>query len=290
MDRIDDRFGPGDDTWEDRLGPDDETWLRTRVERWFDRNLTLVGSLAAGLVLALVGFGSLAALSATLDDVTRLGRPPVVATTTATVVGVPYDREHPFAGTAVEADADGAAGVVVPEVRPSQFQRFSPEQVTAAYARVREVVVMARLDRRVVLDHDVEPLVSLFAADQRDELRRRFADPGTAWVATRVAAEARLLDVEPKVSGWMRAEETPSGDLVVRTTFSFTYAFDADEPLESTAEARAMTIHEADYVVRGDALWLGETRDRFFAASCIDLDRGFLAPTISDPRGIPCVR
>lgn len=295
MNGSDDRLGPGEDTWEDRLGPDDEKWLRTRVERWFERNGKLVAAVAVAVVL-----GPVVVLFRThrLDDVLGLREPVPVVTAPAADLRLPpgmegdlrLDRDHPFEGTAEAGWADGEAGVVVPAVQEWQTAFVPAERLTAAMDQVRQVVVASRLDPRVLRDGDVEPLLGLFAVGQREELRARLGSADGGSVATRVAAGERLLDVPPKVSGQMLASGTDEGEVVVRTSFSFAYAFDTDRGLRSADSAVAKATHQVTYAVRGDGVHLIESSSNYVDGSCDGADPARISPPVSAALGVPCVR
>ena len=201
------------------------------------------------------------------------------------------DVDDPFAGTSAAAWADGEAGVVAPAAVP--VGSFSAEEVAGAYERVRRAVVAARLDRRVVQDRDVEPLLSLFAPDLRESVRTLFDgrnDGEAALVATRVADGVRLAGVEPKARGGMEAAVGPSGELVVRTDYAFAYAFAADRPeeLRGPEDLVAMTRFEVRYSLREGGpgvagLWADESAGVFESVACPAARRGFLAPAFTDP-------
>jgi hypothetical protein len=201
------------------------------------------------------------------------------------------DLDEPFAGTSAAAWADGAAGVVVPEAR--QVGTFPADQVEAAYQRVREAVVAARLDRRVVQQHDLEPFFGLFAPDLRDSLRVLFDgrnDGEAALVVTRVAEGSRLAEAEPKVRGEMAAEVGPDGELVVRTDFTFAYAFTPDRPeaVRGPMDVVALSRFQVRYAIRtGDpgvtGLWADESAGSLHSIACSAAKRGYLAPASAEP-------
>lgn len=201
------------------------------------------------------------------------------------------DPDEPFAGTTAAAWADGEAGVVAPEAGP--VGAFSTDQVAQAYQRVREAVITARLDRRVVRDHDLEPFLALFAPDLRESLRVLFDgrnDGEAALVVTRVDRGARLSEVAPKVRGEMVAEAGPAGELVVRTDYTFAYAFDADRPdaVRGPMDVVALSRFQVRYAVRtGDpgveGLWSDESAGRLHSMACSAAKRGYLAPAFTEP-------
>ncbi|QFZ17216.1 hypothetical protein [Saccharothrix syringae] len=202
-----------------------------------------------------------------------------------------FDPDEPFAGTTATTWADGADGVVAPRAEP--VGGFTAEQVADAYARVRQAVVTARLDRRVLVDHDPEPLVALFAPDLRDSLRTLFDgrnDGEAALLATRVDRGARLAEAEPKVLGEMAAEAGPAGELVVRTDYTFAYAFRPDRPEEvrGPLDAVAVARFQVRYSVRSgppgvEGLWADDSLGTLRSISCSAAARGYLAPAFAQP-------
>ncbi|XVS65806.1 hypothetical protein ACQPYE_07050 [Actinosynnema sp. CA-299493] len=216
----------------------------------------------------------------------------VIASESGTpAAGGPVDPSRPFAGTSAASWADGEAGVAVPEA--VQVGAYPAEQVEAAYQRVREAVIAARLDRRVVRDHDLEPLLGLFAPDLRESVRVLFDgrnDGEAALVATRVDKGAPLAEVEPKVRGRMSAEVGPEGELVVSTDYTFAYAFATDRPeaLRGPLDAVASTRFQVRYSVRAgspgvEGLWADAALGSFHSIGCSSAKRGFLAPAFTEP-------
>jgi hypothetical protein len=203
----------------------------------------------------------------------------------------PVDLDEPFAGTSAAAWADGEAGVVAPEAAP--VGSYSAEQVAAAYEQVREAVVAARLDRRVVVDHDLEPFFGLFAPDLRESLRVLFDgrnDVEAALVVTRVDEGARLAEVEPKVRGEMAAEVGREGELAVRTDYTFAYAFAPDRPDEvrGAADVVALARFQVRYSLRTggagvEGLWADSSLGSLQSIGCSSAKRGYLAPAFTEP-------
>lgn len=205
------------------------------------------------------------------------------------------DLDRPFAGTPAEGWADGEAGVVAPAAQP--VGEFSAEQVAQAYERVRRAVITARLDRRVVQDHDVEPFLGLLAPDLQDHMRPLFdgrKDTEASLVVTRVDQGWRLLPVAPKVTGSMRAEAGGPGELFVHTNYVIAYAFATAEPgaLTGPMDIVAVSRAETSYVLRSGpdfrdgshGLWTDRADGYSYSMSCEAAGRGFLAPWIADRR------
>jgi hypothetical protein len=201
------------------------------------------------------------------------------------------DLDEPFAGTSAASWADGEAGVVAPEAR--QVGTHSADQVAAAYQRVREAVIAARLDRRVVRDHDLEPFFGLFAPDLRDSLRVLFDgrnDGEAALAVTRVDKGSRLAEVEPKVRGEMTAEVGPDGELAVLTDYTFAYAFvpAAPDAVRGPLDVVALSRFQVRYAVRTgspgvEGLWADASAGSLHSIACSVAKRGYLAPAFAEP-------
>ncbi|PSL56697.1 hypothetical protein B0I31_103451 [Saccharothrix carnea] len=216
----------------------------------------------------------------------------VIATGSDTPTGQrAVDLDEPFAGTSAASWADGADGVAVPDAVP--VGAYSAEQVEAAYQRVREAVVAARLDPQVVRDHDLEPLFGLFAPDLRESLRVLFDgrnDGEAALVATRVDRGARLAEVDPKVRGEMVAEVGAQGELSVRTDYTFAYAFAPDRPesVRGPLDVVALSRFQVRYSVRTgspgvEGLWADASTGSLHSIACSSAKRGYLAPAFTEP-------
>ncbi|MPZ86086.1 MAG: hypothetical protein GEV28_39235 [Actinophytocola sp.] len=214
-------------------------------------------------------------------------------------VRVEVDRARPFAETLAAGWADGAAGIVAP--KPVAVGRHSAGEVAQAYAKVRRALVTARLDRAVIVGHDVERLVRLFVPDARAVVRKMLTgDPAKAYgYATRIAEGYPLLPAEPKVTGRMWVAQNPDGTLLVRTNYLFAYAFDHDVDHDvgddtgtgprSPMDVVAVDRFEADYLVTderwpasGRGLWPNLVRGYGFSVGCAAYAAGTLAPAFSE--------
>ncbi|GGP42886.1 hypothetical protein [Saccharothrix coeruleofusca] len=274
----------------------DEAWIRAanrRAKRDIRRarrraRLRAHGGKAVSAV-------ALVAIAALLFGLYRAGEFDGVGQAVADSVetaAAPVDLDEPFANTPAEAWADGEAGVVAPAAQP--VGEFSAEQVAQAYERVRQAVITARLDLRVVRDHDVEPYLALLAPDLQDHMRPLFDggnDPEASLVVTRVAKGSELLPVAPKVNGSMRAEAGEPGELVVHTDYLVAYAFTGSPALlTSPYDIVAVSRVSVDYVLRSgegfregsQGLWAEETDGHWYSISCEAAERGFLAPWVAD--------
>ncbi|WP_146175015.1 hypothetical protein [Umezawaea tangerina] len=258
---------------------------RMRRRTWLDRHGNKVVSGLALLAIAALLVG----VYATRKPVPE----PAPAAAPSTISRV--DLADPFRNTPAETWADGEAGLTPPEAAP--VGPFSAQQVADAYRRARAAVVAARLDRRVLEGHDVEPLLSLFAVDDQEGLRPLFAggrDDEAGLIATRVASGWALLPVAPKVDGAMTAEAKGPGELVVHTDYVFAYAFATPdvEKLRGPMDIVAVTRIRYDYVMRSgpdfrpesQGMWSGPATGHSYSIGCTASREGFLAPSIAEPR------
>lgn len=213
-------------------------------------------------------------------------------TVTTKVPDVVVDLNQPFVGTPAAGWADGEAGIVAPAPQP--IGKHTAEQVADAYAKVRQVVIAARLDRKVIEGRDTERLLDLVAPEARAQIRAEIADPDkTSGLVTLIADGFRLLPVPPKVNGTMSATVGENGALVVHADYIFAYAFHTDDPrdLHDALDIVAMSRSKVDYEVldaswpkpkRG--IWVGAYQYFTYSMACGAAKKGMLAPWYSEYR------
>jgi len=258
---------------------------RVRRRTWLTRHGNKVVTGLALLAVVALGIG----IRTTLQPVPE----PAPAASPTAITRV--DLTDPFRGTPAAHWPDGEAGLVAPPA--AAIGTFSEEQVADAYARARAAVVAARLDRRVVEGHDLEPLLGLFALDDQEGMRPLFSgtrDDEAGLVATRIAPGTALLPVDPKVSGRMTAEAKSAGELVVHTDYVFAYAFSTDdvEKLNGPMDIVAVTRIQYDYIMRSgpafraesQGMWSGPATEHSYSIGCAASREGFLAPSFTEPR------
>lgn len=182
------------------------------------------------------------------------------------------DLTRPFEGTPAADWPEGAAGIVAPD--PVALGPHTAEQVAGAYAAVRQLLITARLDRSVIVEHE------------NDALQQHLAPPAPLpdGLATRVSDDFRLLPVEPRVRGWMKAELDQNGALVVRTDYVVAYAFDTDEPdrLMHPTELVAIERLATDVTVVEQGLWPVPVAGFAYSMACTAYKDGVLAPVYSE--------
>ena len=226
---------------------------------------------------------ALAAVGAAVFGLSRAGafgeaaprQAPVPTTTTAQHHGV--DVEHPFAGTPAEQWPDGEKGIVVPDQNP---------EYAAAYEAARKALVAGHLDPRVLVDHDVEPLVSMLAPSLRDSWRN---NPNNGSVVTRLKKGNELLPNGIKVDGRMWPGRDQYGRPLVHTSYRFAYAFDPgyQKTIFDQYEIVALVRSDTDYQLTEDGVWTVASNGFVYSMACEASKQGFLAPLFTEKRQLP---
>ncbi|MEU9823711.1 hypothetical protein [Micromonospora chersina] len=210
--------------------------------------------------------------------------PAATSAAPAATSAAPPRASGPFDGTPAAAFPHGEAGIVLPAAK--RTGPFTEKQVAAALAKVRKVLVTARLDRRFITDDDPEPLVRQFARDARAGLRKAFASDTFAAYATRLAPGARLTADEPRVRGRISYRATKDADgiriLAVTTNFVWSYAF----PTNSTVPGDGLVVvhdtvvwsvpHPDDVESTSTGLWIEDANAYAANVDCAAYDKGLL--------------
>ncbi|MGW4156414.1 hypothetical protein ACWEDF_25000 [Micromonospora chersina] len=212
------------------------------------------------------------------------GAPSPTSAAPAATSAAPPRAAGPFDGTPAAAFARGEAGIVLPAAK--RTGPFTEKQVAAALAKVRTVLVTARLDRQFMTGDDPEPLVRQFARDARAGLRKAFASDTFAAYATRMAPGARLTADQPRVRGRISYRATKDDDgiriLAVTTNFVWSYAFRTS----STVPGDALVVvhdtvvwsvpHPDDVESSSTGLWIEDANAYAANVDCAAYDKGLL--------------
>ncbi|MET7803117.1 hypothetical protein [Micromonospora chersina] len=212
------------------------------------------------------------------------GAPSPTSAAPAATSAAPPRASGPFDGTPAAAFPQGQAGIVLPAAK--RTGPFTEKQVAAALAKVRKVLVTARLDRQFMTGDDPEPLVRQFARDARAGLRKAFASDTFAAYATRVAPGARLTADQPRVQGRISYRATKDDDgiriLAVTTNFVWSYAFRTT----STVPGDALVVvhdtvvwsvpHPDDVESSSTGLWIEDANAYAANVDCAAYDKGLL--------------
>jgi len=261
---------------------------RRRHARWLAVGLVLLALAAVGTLL--VRAGALDNLLGVEPATAPAAAPPPAASTTPAPM---LDQARPFAATPSADWADGVEGIVPPPPKP--VNGFSVEQVAAATALVRDVLVASRLDPRLIVDHDPAAFLDKLAPDARRQLDPLFTggnEPEVQSLVSLIAKDNSLLPVEPKVEGTMTVSAGEAGELVVHTNYVFVYAFAPPGPTRLVDAMNVLVVvrAEVDYVLRsGDrwtpgsqGLWYGAATGYAYSIGCEAYREGYLAPASTE--------
>jgi hypothetical protein len=206
----------------------------------------------------------------------------------------PVNLAQPFANTPAAGWSDGAAGIVVP---PAVAVGSVPAAtVGLAMARVKQVLVAAHLDDRMLVQHDTSAYLALFATTARAQASAQLtpAHPDGNGELTLLANGFHLLPAPVKVNGTMSTSLDPTGELVVHTNYVFAYPFAPSDPDSITEYWQFIPVlHVAeDFILVSDrrqpaadqGLWLTHSQSYGFGVGCTRFDQGYLAPAFSEPR------
>jgi len=134
----------------------------------------------------------------------------------------------PFVGTPAESFPDAAAGVAVPSDTTAPVAGFTPEEVGANLGHVRDAVLAARIQSRMLVDHDPSEFVGMFAPNLQAEIQKYFDDGEFANMATQIAPGHTLTKDSVRTSGTMTYGETTIDGiryLEVQTNYVWVYPF-----------------------------------------------------------------
>jgi hypothetical protein len=186
----------------------------------------------------------------------------------------------PFARTRAANWAEGEAGITLPEA--TAVKSFTETQVAADLAAVKTAMVAARLDHRMLVDHDLSALLNLVSPSSRSYLTRLYARHELLSFATAVADGAKLSDLAPRMNGQVSfhaaKDEYDRPVLEIVTNFVWAYAF---------ADGQVTLIHDQvhwRFSRAGDVLdiYLGPQpymfRSYWLNIDCAAAVRGMLAP------------
>lgn len=206
-------------------------------------------------------------------------------------------RENPFAGSPALNYADGAAGIVLPEVKPAKG--YTATQVQSALQVTRDLLIAANLDPAALRGETpaaFRALVDPQQDDLLDELEAAYArstvDNDPLVTITRFnPQETELVGSVIKVSGIMAYALDDEGMLTVTADYSFVYpvakAGQADSEVTRTLVRRTLETK----VYKGPnykpstkgRVWMSWRNADFANTSC-DINDGFLHPQYaSDP-------
>jgi hypothetical protein len=193
----------------------------------------------------------------------------------------------PFDGTPAENFAEGADGIVLPEAEA--IGDFTADQVAEALEQVRDALIAARLDRSMLVDHDLETFISLLIADQQPGLRDAVDSAEFGAFPTQIAVDASPASAPPRVQGSFSYEATDAGPdrpiLEVVTRFAWVYAFEATDSGSGSGYRLVVVREELVWQVR-DEPWIESSQGlslytvavQAWGVDCDAYDDGLLNP------------
>jgi hypothetical protein len=150
--------------------------------------------------------------------------------------GPPAD---PFAGTAADRWANGAAGIVMPVAKP--VGPFSAAQVVAAYVTTRKLLIAAGLDKQTLLGGAPTAFADLLAPRERAQFLAGLNTRGASkigqelstrtWVTSFAPGSADLIGSVIKVHGSMSAQAVhDSGTIALAINVDYVFAYPVEPP------------------------------------------------------------
>jgi hypothetical protein len=185
----------------------------------------------------------------------------------------------PYETTPAATFPVGAAGFVPPEAHA--VDGLSAEQVAGALGRVKQAMVAAYLDPRLLVQRDPTPVLNLLAPDSADTVRGRFdaGQYGTALV--QLAPDATLAST-PRVSGQMsyqRVDWDGLPALDVTTNYVVVYAFAKPSGVVVIhAETHWMFPLGGNLRPSSRGMYLGRTSGYWHGMDCTRAALGLTAP------------
>jgi hypothetical protein len=151
----------------------------------------------------------------------------------------------PFAGTDADAYAKGEDGITVPTA--TDVPGFTAAQVKNGLDKVKLALKAARLDPKMLTDHDTSVLLNLLAPDARAPIVKAFAEHDFLGFATQLGPGLKLSSDPFRVKGDMTFSGAVSNDAVkahlleIKTNVVWVYGFDGPS---STPGQRMVTIKD----------------------------------------------
>lgn len=203
----------------------------------------------------------------------------------------PLDLRHPFANTPAATWADGVNGIQLPVAQP--VGNFSASQVAADLNTVKQVLVAAHLDPKMLVNHDPATYLSLLAPSTQSDVRHDFTTNDVGTSVTLLATGYPPLPVPVKVDGTMSVSLDQHGNVAVHTNYVFAYPFAPSAPgmITQPWEIDAVVHSAVEYDVVTDnrypadqhGVYVAGGQGYFDSMGCAQSKQGYLAPAYSDP-------
>ncbi|WP_436535038.1 hypothetical protein [Actinoplanes sp. HUAS TT8] len=188
----------------------------------------------------------------------------------------------PFQGTPAQSYAKGKAGIVLPPAKA--VPGFTAAEVKASLATVRDALIAARLDDKMLVKHDPSGFLATLAPSSRAEITKYFGDTRFSSVATWIDPAATLdAAEEPRVDGkitFTSVEDDGTRWLQVTTNFMWVYAFQGGDPRIAAAHDEIQwEFPHADGLAKADTgMWLTKSESYMAWVDCDAARKGLLRP------------
>ncbi len=255
--------------------------------------LKILGSVMAFLLIACVIAVAKVGVGGFLDGLGRKATPtgavPSGISATSTETAAPTG---PFEDTPAAEYPEGAAGITLPAA--VAVTGFSKSQVAAALTKVKQGLIAARLDPKMLVARDTSGLVNLLAPDARTDIRKNFTDQNFVSFASQIAPGYTLTSDKARVKGRVtfRAKTEDSIRLLeVITNFVWVYPFSGE--LSDPGDHLVIVHDEVHWVfpVNADVenssrgMWINEAESYASNIDCELLKKSLLA--LGKPQLIP---
>ncbi|HWE88106.1 MAG TPA: hypothetical protein VG317_01430 [Pseudonocardiaceae bacterium] len=274
--------------WEDTYG----TTFTTPARRRFRASWLIAGI----VVLAMIGTAGLWWRSGE-QGANATGGVPVTPAPPASTVTVEQaadlDLNQPFADTPAAGWGDGANGIVPPA--PVAVGRWTATQVATAENQVKQVLIAAHLDNRLLVNHDPSAYLALLAPNARTRETQGLADKssqGDYGNVSLLATGFHLLPAPIKVSGTMAAGLGQNGVLRIHTNYVFAFPFAPAVPAEIQYSWQIVAVQHVqedfdlpqgrDYAPADRGIWPGNTQSYDAQMDCRTDTQGYLGPAYAD--------
>lgn len=247
-------------------------WLR-RAVRYSPVALALVAVIAAGSWVYDRGAPSLPGRSEEAGEAVDL---PVRLTAD--------ELSEPFVQTPAQRFPAGPEALVAPP--GVALGRHSAAVVSAHLKTAAQLLVLSRLDPRMVERRDPSAFLALLAPSQRGRSAPELAgDKGEALVeATRLAPGSTLL-APPRFHGAMSAKLGRYGEVEVATDYVFIYPLKPAGPVYDRMQTHVIVRAKVSFSFLNDRRWsdadqgvsLGDSSTHFANIDCAQAERGLLA-------------
>jgi hypothetical protein len=190
----------------------------------------------------------------------------------------------PFEDTPAAHFPEGEAGIALPAA--TAVPGFTKAKVDAALKKVKQALVLNRLDSKTLLSHDTSALLAMLAPDARGGVKKDFTDRNFFIFATHIASGYSLTSDPIKVKGRVTFRGATNDNirmLEVTTNFVWVYPFSGE--LKETGDHLVIVHDEITWAFPVDVdvekgsrgMWIYEANGFASNIDCVLLDQSLIA-------------